>query len=113
MRIYEILFWNHEPTEGNRSDPQIELPLTPFSDDLTNLANAFTRRGLVKHLWNPNRSEGQPSGPTPPVARTEPIPSRTLEPTTASGQAEPVETEPPVGQHWLVPFRRSRDLSGN
>src|ERR1700730_17287004 len=104
MRIHEIIFWYNEPTKRKCANHKLDLPPAPDSDDLTNLANAFTRRGLVKHLWNPNRSEGQTSGPTPPVARTEPIPSRTLEPTTASRQAEPVETEPPVGQHWLVPF---------
>ena len=78
----------------------------PFSDDPTNLANAFTRSGLVKHFWNLNGSEGQPSGPAPPDAETELIPSGTLEPTTASWQAEPVETERPVGLHRLVPFRQ-------
>jgi hypothetical protein len=95
------------------ADPQSGLPPTAFSDDLTNLANAFTRRGLVKHLWNPYGWKGRPSGPTLPGAETELIPSGTLEPTTASWQAEPVETEPLVGLHRLVPFRRSRDLSGN
>jgi hypothetical protein len=32
------------------------------------------------------------------------MPGGTLEPTTASGVAEPVETEPPVGLSRLVPF---------
>ena len=105
MRIYEILFWNNEPAEGNRSDPQLDLSPTPFSDDPTNLANAFTRGGLVKHFWNLPGSEGQPSGPAPPDAETELIPSGTLEPTAASSQAEPVETEPQVGRHEFVPFR--------
>ena len=84
MRIYEILFWNNEPTEAHRSDPQPNLPSAPFSDDPTNLANAFTRSGMVKHFWNLNGSEGQPSGPAPPNAETELIPSGTSEPTTAS-----------------------------
>ena len=106
MRICEILHWNNEPTEADRSDPQLDLPTAPFGDDLTNLANAFTRRGLVKHLWNPYGWEGQPSGPAPPDAGTQLIPSGTLEPTTASWEAEPVETELPVGQHRLLPFRR-------
>jgi hypothetical protein len=52
MRIYEILFWNNEPTEGHLSDPQLRSSPTPFSDDPTNLANAFTRDGKVKHFWN-------------------------------------------------------------
>ena len=78
MRIAEILFWNNEPTERNRPDNQLDLPPPPFSDDPTNLANAFTRSGLVKHFWNLNGSEGQPSGPAPPDAGTELIPSGTL-----------------------------------
>jgi hypothetical protein len=82
MRIYEILLWNNEPTERDRSDPQLDPPSAPFSDDATNLANAFTRSGLVKHFWNLNGSEGQPSGPAPPDAETELIPSGTLEPIT-------------------------------
>ena len=86
MRIAEILFWNNEP-EGNRSDPQLRSSPTPFSDDPTKLANAFTRSGLVKHFWNINGSEGQPSGPAPPDAETELIPSGTLEPTTAFWEA--------------------------
>lgn len=94
MRIYEILFWNNEPAEGNRPDPQLNLPPAPFNDDLTNLRNAFTRRGLVKHGWNLNGSENQPSRPAPPHAGTEVIPSGTLRPTAmVSWQAEPVETE--------------------
>jgi hypothetical protein len=106
MRIYEILFWNNEPAEGNRPDPQLDLPPSRFTDDPTNLANAFTRRGLVKSFWNLNGSEGQPSGPAPPDAGTQLIPSRTLEPTTASWEAEPVEEERPVGLHRPVPFRQ-------
>jgi hypothetical protein len=107
MRICEVLFWNNERTEVNRSGPQLDLPpAAPFSNNLTNLANAFTRRGIVKHLWNPDGSEEQPSGPAPLDAETELIPSGTLEPTTAPLQAEPIETEPPVGRHRLVPTRQ-------
>ena len=113
MRISEILFWNNEPIEKYRADPQLDLPQVPFSEDLTKLANAFTRRGLVKRFWNLNGSEGQPSGPAPPDAGTELIPSGTLEPTTMSWEAEPVETEPPVGLHRLVPFRRYPGVSGD
>jgi hypothetical protein len=108
MRIYEILFWNNEPTEKHRSDPQLDLSPTPFSDDPTNLANAFTRTGLVKHFWDLPGSEGQPSGPAPPEAGTELIPSGTLEPSAASWEAEPVETERPVSRRRLVPFRQGR-----
>ena len=104
MRIHEILFWNNEPTERNRADPQLDLPSAPFRDDLTNLANAFTRSGLVKQFWNLNGSEAQPSGPAAPDVGTESIPSGTLEPTMAFSQDEPVEEEPPVGLHRVVPF---------
>ena len=43
MRIAEILFWSNDPTERNRRDPQLGLPRPQSSDDLTNLANAFTK----------------------------------------------------------------------
>ena len=105
MRITEILSWNNQPPERDRSDPKIGLPSPPFSDDPTNLANAFTRRGVVKHFWNLNGSEGQPAEPAPPGAETDVIPDGTSEPTTASWRAEPVEAEPSVGLHRLVRFR--------
>jgi hypothetical protein len=106
MLISEILNWNNEPTQRNLSGPQLKLLPPPFRDDPTNLANAFTRRGLVKSFWRLNGSEGQPSGPAPPGAETDVIPSGTSEPISASLQAEPIDTEPPVGQQRLVPFRR-------
>ena len=100
MRIYEILSWNNEPTEGYRSAPQLGSPSATFS-----LANAFTRHGLVKHFWNLTGSEGQPPRPAPPEAGTELIPSGTLEPTPASWEAEPVEPGPWVS-NALVPLYR-------
>ena len=106
MQISEILFWNNQPPEAHPSDPQPGLPSAPFIDDPTNLANAFTRSGAVKHFWNINGSEGQPSGPAPPGAETELIPSGKSEPGMASWEAEPIETERPVDQHRLVPFQR-------
>ena len=113
MRIAEILFCNNEPTEEDRATPQLHSPPAPFSDDLTNLGNAFTRRGLVKHFWNLSGSEDQPSGPAPPDTETDLIPNSTLEPTMAFSQDEPVEEEPPVGLHRLVPFRPFRGMSGD
>jgi hypothetical protein len=80
MLIAEILYWNKEPTELNRPDPHLDVPPTPRNDDPTNLANAFTRSGAVKHHWNLNGWKGQPSGPAPPDAETELIPSGTFEP---------------------------------
>jgi hypothetical protein len=113
MRINEILNWNQQPAAEVHPDSQLHSSPTPFSDDLTNLGNAFTRRGLVKHGWNLNGSEEQPSGPVPLNAETDLIPSGTLEPTTASWQAEPVEEEPPVNLHRLVRLRRHRVVSGD
>lgn len=103
MRIIEILFWSNGSAEGNRSDLQLGLPPPRFNDDPTNLANAFTRRGLVKHFWNLNGSGGQPSGPTPREAGTELIPSGAFQPTTASWQAEPGRKRAFGGLHRLVP----------
>jgi hypothetical protein len=108
MRIHEILFTDNNTTGMNRFDPQLRSSPAPFSDDPTNLANAFTRSGLVKHFWNINGSGGQPSGPAPPDAGTELIASGTLEPTTASWEADPVHDESPVGLHRLVPYRAVR-----
>jgi hypothetical protein len=110
--ISEILYWNNEPTEAHRSDPQLGPAYASFSDDPTNLVNAFTRGGLVKHFWNLNGSEEQPSGPAAPDAENELIPSGMLEPTTASWEAEPLENEPTMGQHRLIPFRQYRGISG-
>jgi len=84
MKISEILLWSDEPTEGNRSDPQLDLRPDPSSDFLTKLATAFTKRGLVKGLWNLKGLEGQPSGLAPPDAEAELIPRGTLERTTGS-----------------------------
>jgi hypothetical protein len=102
LRICEILFRNKDPAEDVTSDSQ--LCILWANDDLANLANAFTRRGFVKHLWSLNGLQGQPSGPAPPNPEPELIPSGTLEPPTASWEADPNETEPPAGQHRLVPF---------
>jgi hypothetical protein len=75
MRITEILYSNNEPSETHRLDPQLGQSPPSFSDDPTNLANAFTRSGLVKSFWNLNGSEDQFSGPAPPNPETELIPS--------------------------------------
>jgi len=113
MRISEILFWNSQPAAANDDEPQLDLAPARSSDDITNLATAFTRRGLVKHFWNLNGSEGQPSGPAPPDTETDLIPNSTLEPTRAFSQDEPVEEEPPVGLHRVVPFRQYRGVSSD
>jgi len=106
MRISEVLFWSDQPLESDRAERHLDIPAARVDDDLTNLGNAFTRRGLVKHFWNLNGSEVQPSGPAPPDTETDLIPNSTLEPTTAPWQAEPVQTEPPVSLHRPVPLPR-------
>jgi hypothetical protein len=108
MRIHEILFWNEDPVDASRRDPYSDIPQAPSSDDLTNLAHAFTRRGLVKHHWNSNGSEEQPFGPAPRSPEDELIPSGTVEPTTASWQAEPTEEELPARLNPPLPFRQYR-----
>src|SRR5438876_2802609 len=97
MRISDVLFWSDQPLDGNLSGCHLDVPAPRVDDDLTKLGNAFTRRGLVKHFWNVSGSEGQPSGLPAPDAETELIPNGTLEPNTAFGQDEPLETEPPLG----------------
>jgi len=110
MLISEILNWNNDPAEKVRPGPQPDLSSAPFNDDPTNLANAFTRRGLVKSFWNLNGWEGQPTGPAPLDPEPELSPSGTLEPSAASWQTEPVETERPVDQHPLDPLARYRGV---
>jgi hypothetical protein len=103
MRITEILFWNNEPGEANDYEPQLDQAPARSSDDVTNLATAFTRRGMVKHFWNLNGSEGQPTVPAPPDAEPELIPGGTLEPITPQLPGEPVGEERPVGLHRFMP----------
>jgi hypothetical protein len=98
MRISEILFWDNKPIEGNPSNPQLSLPQAPSSDLLARLAGAYAKDRLVSRFWSAKGSESRPFKPALPGAETDVIPSGTLEPTTASWQAEPVETEPPVRQ---------------
>jgi hypothetical protein len=81
----------------DHGDPQRHFPLIPFYNDLKDLATAFTRRGLVKHFWNLNGSERQPSGAAPTDAETEVIPSGIFEPITPSWKG-------------LIPSRRSPRL---
>jgi hypothetical protein len=108
MRIYEIVFWDHDPAEESRS---IDFFPGPLDNGMANLARAaFTRRGLVKHLWYTRGSEEQPSGPAPLDAGPDVIPSGTLEPTTASVPAKPVEEEPLPDQYPLVPLQQPKGL---
>jgi hypothetical protein len=113
MRISEVLFWSDQPLESDRAGRHLDIPAARVDDDLTNLGNAFTRGGLVKHFWNLNGSERQPTGPAPPDAEPQLIPTGTLEPTAALRPAEPVDEEPPVGLHRVVPFRQHRGIPGD
>jgi hypothetical protein len=108
MRISEVLFWSDQPLESDRAGRHLDIPAARVDDDLTNQGNAFTRRGLVKHFWNLNGTEVQPSGPAQRDDETELIPSGTLEPTTASWEVGRVEEEPPVGRHRIVPMDLGR-----
>jgi hypothetical protein len=110
MRIYEIIFWDNDPAEESRSIPNLDIP-GPLDNDLAHLARAaFTRSGLVKHLWYTRGSEEQVSGPTPLNGAPDVIPKGSLEPTTASVPAKPVEEEPLVDQYSLVPLRQPKGL---
>jgi hypothetical protein len=113
MRIHEIIFPNNEPADMKRADPRLHVPPYRFDNGLANLAGAFTKDGAVKHFWYLNRLERQPAEPAPLDAEPELIPSGTLEPPNASWQAEPVETDPSVGQDRLVPFQQYRGMSGD
>lgn len=57
MRILEVLFCDNQPIVGDRANPEIDLHQDPLGDEVTDLANAFTRGGLVKHFWNLNGSD--------------------------------------------------------
>lgn len=103
MRISEIIQWNIDTTLGNHSDSRLDVPPGSFNRDPANLANAFTRRGLVKSFWNLNGTEAQPSEPAPPDAGAALIPSGTIEPTVTYRQAGSAATQPKMG----VPSARS------
>jgi hypothetical protein len=94
MRISEILYGKTQPIEMNQPDSQPGRTPALFRDPLAKLATAFTRRGVVKHLWNLNGSEDELSGPVLPDRGADLVPSDTSEP---SWGAEPVETGPPAG----------------
>jgi hypothetical protein len=91
MRISEILFWNNQPSERNRSDHLLDLPHARFHDDLMKVASAYAKDCLVKHFRDLKGSESQPSGPAPPDPGTELIPRGILEPPIV-WQADPIET---------------------
>jgi hypothetical protein len=61
MRIHEIIFPNKDPHERNRPVPQRNVPSYPYDNDLSKLASAFTKHGVVKRFWYLNGSEDQPS----------------------------------------------------
>jgi hypothetical protein len=107
MRIYEILFQNDISAQVDHPDPYLDFPPGPFDNDLTNLATAFTKNGMVKRFWDVDKLVHQPSGPgAADDAETGLMPTDTLGPTMVSVQAEPVEQEPSLHKHRLVPFRR-------
>jgi hypothetical protein len=85
MRIHEILYWDNGPAVHHRADPRLEIPPYQFDNDLSKLASAFTKHGVVKRFWYLNGSEDQPSEPAPPTAAgTELMPNDHLEPAITS-----------------------------
>jgi hypothetical protein len=93
MRIHEIIFPNNEPADMKRADPRLDIPQYRFDNDLSKLANAFTKHGVVKSFWYLNGSEDQPSEPAPPTG-TELMPSDNLEPAITSWKPHPGQDEP-------------------
>ena len=93
MRIHEIIFPNNEPAEMKRAYPRLDIPPYRFDNDLSKLANAFTKHGVVKSFWYLNGSEDQPSEPAPPTG-TELMPSDNLEPAITSWKPHPSQEEP-------------------
>ena len=107
MRIFEIVYWNNHPAEGNGSDPHPGFPSDPFDSGLENLATAaFTSDGKVKRFWDLNLLARRPETAPPFDAEADVTPAGTSEPTMASVQAKPQETEPTMDRYRLVPFRR-------
>lgn len=93
MRIHEIIFPNNEPADMKRADPRLDIPPYRFDKDLSKLASAFTKHGVVKRFRYLNGSEDQPSEPDPP-AGTELMPSDHLEPAIMSWEPDPGREEP-------------------
>ena len=50
MRIHEIIFPNNEPADMKRADPRLNIPPYRFDNNLSKLANAFTKHGVVKRF---------------------------------------------------------------
>src|SRR5690348_12493353 len=104
MRIREIIFRNNDPAEGNRTDPRRDVPTYPYDNDLSKLASAFTKHGVVKRFWYLNGSEDQPSEPAPPTG-TELMPSDNLDPAITSSEARPSQDEPNAAMALTPPNR--------
>jgi hypothetical protein len=108
MRIYELLFRNSEPIEGNLSDSYLDSAQVPSCGLFTKLANAYRTDRFVKRFWGQKGLEGHPARPPPPDAGTELIPTGALEPSTPSMRTGAVEEQSPVGLRHLIPVRRHR-----
>ena len=93
MRIHEIIFRHSDSPERNRPVPHRNVPSYPYDNDLSKLAGAFTKHGVVKRFWYLNGSEDQPSETAPPTG-TELMSSDHLEPAITSWEADPGEEEP-------------------
>ena|SRR5690242_13676060 len=106
MRIHEIIFRNNDPPERNRSLPHRNVPSYPYDNDLSKLANAFTKDGVVKLFWYVNGLEDESSEPAPPTAAgTELMPSDNLEPAITSWEADAGQEEPYAAMALTQPNR--------
>ena len=84
-----------------RADPRLDITPYRFDNDLSKLANAFTKHGVVKSFWYLNGSEDQPSEPAPPTG-TELMPSDNLDPAITSWEAHPSHQEEPYAEMALT-----------
>ena len=101
MRIHEIIFPNNEPADMKRADPRLDIPPYRFDNDLSKLASAFTKHGVVKSFWYLNGSEDQPSEPAPPTG-TELMQSDNLDPAITSWEAHHSHQEEPYAAMALT-----------
>src|SRR5947209_1282644 len=103
MRIHEIIFPNHnyDPAVRHRADPRFDIPPHRFDNDLSKLASAFTKHGVVKSFWYLDGSEDQPSEPASPTG-TELMPSDNLDPAITSWEAHPSHQEEPYAAMALT-----------
>jgi hypothetical protein len=108
MRIHEIISRNNDNDLAvhHRADPRLDIPPYRFDSDLSKVASAFTKDGVVKSFWYLDGSEDQPSEPAPlTAAGTELMPSDHLEPAMTSWEPDPAREEPYTAMALTQPNR--------